>query len=129
MAHPTPLRVQVLGLTGDMAVRFTRRQFPLKLAWVMTINKSQGQTLRRVGVRLPPWGFSSFSLPPPSSLIPSFFLDKSQGPDPVFAHGQLYVAMSRVSTCQSLRVAARVTADEDPVENGVINVVWAEVFR
>ena len=55
--------------------------------------------------------------------------EKPQGPDPVFAHGQLYVAMSRVSARHALRVAARVTADEDPVENGVLNVVWTEVLR
>ena len=47
------LKNDSLGLTGDMAIRFTRRQFPLKLAWAMTINKSQGQSLERVGVMLP----------------------------------------------------------------------------
>ena len=45
-----------------------RRQFPKKLALAMTINKSQGQTLQHTGLWLP---------------------------GPVFAHGQLYVALSR----------------------------------
>jgi hypothetical protein len=45
-----------------------RRQFPISLAFAMTINKAQGQSFDRVGLYLP---------------------------QPVFAHGQLYVAYSR----------------------------------
>ena len=45
-----------------------RLQFPVRLAFAMTINKSQGQSLTRVGLYLP---------------------------KPCFGHGQLYVALSR----------------------------------
>ena len=53
-----------------------RRQFPVRLAWAMSIHKAQGQTLVRCGVLLP---------------------------EPVFAHGQLYVCASRASSAGGLR--------------------------
>jgi len=61
-----------------LGVKFERVQFPLRLGFAMTINKSQGQTLGRVGICL------------------------NQGQ--VFSHGQLYVALSRVRTMDSFVV-------------------------
>jgi len=81
------------------AVRFTRVQFPLRLAFAMTINKAQGQSLDRVGLLLDP---------------------------PVFSHGQLYVALSRVTQPHGIRLKVPV----ESTEHGLIrNVVWEEVFR
>ncbi|XP_076069778.1 uncharacterized protein LOC143041656 [Oratosquilla oratoria] len=62
----------------DTPVAFKRYQFPVKLCYAMTINKSQGQTFEKCGV----------------------LLDSSQ----CFAHGQLYVACSRVTSHDSLIV-------------------------
>ena len=65
----------------------------------MTINKSQGQSLNQVALYLP---------------------------RPVFSHGQLYVALSRVTTPEGLKVL-------DDTEGGtrkdaVTNIVYREIF-
>lgn len=77
----------------NLPFKLRRRQYPIRPAFAMTINKSQGGTFSRVGVSLP---------------------------DPVFSHGQLYVALSRVRASEGLKV---VTSSET-----VKNVVYEEVF-
>ena len=61
----------------DLPFVLRRRQFPLRLAWAMTINKAQGQTFEKVGIHLE---------------------------EPVFTHGQLYVAFSRARSFADIRV-------------------------
>ena len=62
---------------GRYPFSFSRRQFPVRPCFAMTINKSQGQTLDFVGLDLT---------------------------DEVFSHGQLYVAFSRVRSWDSIKV-------------------------
>ena len=87
--------------SAELPFEFLRVQFPLRLAFAMTINKSQGQTLNHVGVILT---------------------------NPVFAHGQLYVALSRVTNQDNLHLV--VPDSEEALRDGqILNVVYTEVFR
>jgi ATP-dependent DNA helicase PIF1 len=80
--------------------KFQRKQFPLTLSFAMTINKSQGQSLKHVGL----------------------YLSRS-----VFSHGQLYVAFSRVTSRKGLKVL--VIDDESQDTNMTANVVYKEIFH
>jgi hypothetical protein len=57
--------------------QFSRRQFPIRPAFAMTINKSQGGTFKKIGLDLTA---------------------------PVFSHGQLYVALSRVPNYSAITI-------------------------
>ena len=80
-------------------VALKRRQFPIRLAFSMTINKSQGQSLNRVGILL-----------------------KTQ----CFSHGQLYVAASRCTSRQNLAVLS-FDENEKRLPNAV-NIVIKEIL-
>ena len=91
--------------------QWTRTQFPVRPAFAMTVSKSQGQTIRgRVGLYLP---------------------------EPVFAHGQLYVAVSRTTDENNLRLCIptgeHLAPGIEPSAPGtgkvVVNVVFDEVLR
>ena len=62
-------------IPSDLPFQFRRLQFPVKLSLATTINKSQGQTLKVVGLHLQ---------------------------EPVFSHGQLNVGCSRVGQSSNL---------------------------
>lgn len=79
---------------------FVRWQFPVRLAYSMTINKSQGQTLGHVGLLLR---------------------------TPVFSHGQLYVALSRVRSQKSVLVFNSANVNSSLTRNVVYKSVLSHL--
>ncbi|KAI9344490.1 hypothetical protein BD770DRAFT_447189 [Pilaira anomala] len=70
-------RIDVVSNEAQTTIPFKRRQFPVRPAFAMTINKAQGQTLDSLGLLLT---------------------------SPVFSHEQLYVAFSRVKQPKSIKI-------------------------
>ena len=78
------------------AFKFTRRQFPVRLCFSMTINKSQGQSVKHVGLDLR---------------------------TPVFTHGQFYVGVSRVTSVSNIKAIWTEGVQEAKTKNIVFREV------
>ena len=72
-----------------------RRQFPLRLAYASTINSAQGLTLARIGIDCT---------------------------HPVFTHGQLYTAFSRVPHASNCLIRT------PPSATSIVNIVYSELL-
>ena len=88
-------RLPLISTDINLPYDLKRIQFPLRPAFAMTINKSQGQSLKFVGIWLN---------------------------EPVFTHGQLYVAMSRVSSINDIII------NLNPNKFTTNNVVYKEAL-
>ena len=96
-------KVMLRPSDAHMPFQLCRTQLHMCLAYSMTINKAQGQPFQRVGLELP---------------------------KQVFAHGQLYVALSRATTEEGVRVKLHET-EEQGFHNGMVftqNVINPDII-
>jgi len=96
-------RIQLAPSDVQLPFVLQRRQFPVRLAYCMTINKAQGQTFDKVGIYLPA---------------------------PVFTHGQLYVAFSRAKSFNDVFIKIEETSTQGHIDGRAVtqNVVYPEVL-
>ncbi|KAK9063108.1 hypothetical protein SSX86_016978 [Deinandra increscens subsp. villosa] len=92
-------RITFLYDEKELPFIFRRRQYPLRICYAMTINKSQGQSLCKIGVYLP---------------------------EPVFGHGQLYVAFARATSPAALKVL--IVPEEGFPNNKTTNIVYSQLI-
>lgn len=90
----------------DLPFKIERIQFPITLAYAITINKAQGQTFDKIGLELS---------------------------NPVFSHGQLYVSCSRVRMFDNLKIRVSNTQEQGNLPNipGTCtkNLVYREILE
>jgi hypothetical protein len=83
-------RLNIIPTDEFLPFKLRRRQFPVRLSFAMSINKSQGQSVKWVGC-----DFRS----------------------PVFVHGQFYVAVSRVTSVDNIKAIWSPDCEEPITKN------------
>jgi ATP-dependent DNA helicase PIF1 len=85
----------------DFPFQLRRKQFPVVPAFAITINKAQGQSIHHMGLYLR---------------------------TPVFSHGQLYVALSRVTSRGAIKILVPNQDDADADGIHTKNIVYRQIF-
>ena len=95
-------RIKFVSSVSDTEIKFSRVQFPVRPCFALTVHKAQGQSLERVGL----------------SLMTDYF-----------AHGQLYVALSRPTDPLGIKVIRPWNEQQASVDRKTQNIVYDEVLR
>ena len=100
-------RIELSPSDSLLPFKLSRRQFPVKLCFAMTIDKAHGQSINNFGVYLP---------------------------QPVFSHGQSYVALSRAGIPhKTIVMISNIKDTQGSFENydgaNTNNVVYTEIFQ
>ena len=90
-------RIRLEPSNEELPIKLCQTQFPVCLAFAMAVNKSQGQSVGNIGLDL--W-------------------------TPVFSHGQLYVALSRCTSGDRIKVLF----PEGQRTTSTVNIVYPEVL-
>ncbi|KAG6612900.1 helitron helicase-like protein [Phytophthora cinnamomi] len=90
------------GDAREFPFRLRRKQFPVVPAFAMTINKAQGQTVQNLGLYLA---------------------------TPCFSHGQLYVALSRVTSRSKFKALIEYPELEEDDGAYTDNIVYRQIFE
>ena len=83
-------------MSPELTISFRRIQFPVRLAFALSINKAQGQSVHYIGINLRA---------------------------PVFSHGQLYVALSRATCSGNVKLLLQDESEDSVTYNVVYNEV------
>ncbi|XP_026384039.1 uncharacterized protein LOC113279570 [Papaver somniferum] len=101
-------RISFQPSVSKLNVNMSRRQFPVRVAYTMAINKSQGLSVKYVGIDLK---------------------------TPVFSHGQLYVALSRCTAAKRITVLLEedtekletTNIDKPQTSSGINRIISAKI--
>ncbi|GMF58967.1 unnamed protein product [Phytophthora fragariaefolia] len=89
------------GNDASFPYQLRRKQFPVQTAFAMTINKAQGQTVHNLGLYLA---------------------------SPCFSHGQLYVALSRVTAPSKIKAVIEYPELDESDGVYTANIVYRQIF-
>jgi hypothetical protein len=95
-------RIDCYYKSKELPFTLIRQQFPILIAFALTINRSEGQGFENLGIYLP---------------------------SPVFSHGQLYVGLSRCTSIDRLKVLIEHNKSRNQEYQSLTkNIVYPEIF-
>jgi ATP-dependent DNA helicase PIF1 len=95
-------RIMLISHDSGLPSQLCRRQFPVQVSFAMTINKAQGQSVDHLSLYLP---------------------------QHILAHGQLYFALSRVTSRSNIKIQLQEGDHQEQDSFCIKNVVYKEIIQ